>query len=348
MMAISNRSPSIAATVRLMPSTAIDPWATTYLASAIGISISSRQSSPPAIFWRRSSLPTPSTWPCTRCPPRRSWARAGSSRFTGDSLLRRPSEVRLRVSWARSAENCSLPTSTAVRHTPLTATLSPALSSEVSCARTVIRVSVSSVCFLAGKRRSSTILPTSAISPVNIYLWSVIFLGRHCRSGGIGIAQVTLHRKIFAKAMQRDVPDHRGLADSAEPDAGGKGYRSGSRQNLRRVIQKDFVDNAGSQGSPVHQRPSLNEQAGDLHLAQAGGDLPQVGPAIGRSQRRLLHPDVEALELLPLLFFGKGAEYHQVFCRRFHQARFHWQAQTRIQDHAQQRTAARTAGAIGE
>ena len=46
----------------------------------------------------RRCSPTASTWPCTRCPPRRSMRRTGRSRFTGLPGSSSPRLVRLKVS----------------------------------------------------------------------------------------------------------------------------------------------------------------------------------------------------------------------------------------------------------
>ena len=67
-------------TVKLIPSTAIEPFFTIYLDKSPGASISSRMESPamPTAAMR----PMPSTWPRTMCPPKRESARMARSRFT--------------------------------------------------------------------------------------------------------------------------------------------------------------------------------------------------------------------------------------------------------------------------
>ena len=54
---------------------------------------------------------------------------SGSSRLTSAPSVMRENEVRVQVSFARSAQNVSGLMSSAVRHTPLTAMLLPCLSS---------------------------------------------------------------------------------------------------------------------------------------------------------------------------------------------------------------------------
>ena len=79
-----------------------------------------------------STVPVPSTWPCTMCPPRRSPARSGSSTFTSSPSPSGASEVRRSVSAITSAANDPPFGSTAVRQTPFTAIESPGASSVAS------------------------------------------------------------------------------------------------------------------------------------------------------------------------------------------------------------------------
>src|SRR5215216_787347 len=76
-----------------------------------------------------STVPVPSTWPCMTCPPSRSPARSGSSRFTSSPSPSGSREVRRSVSGMTSASNEPLLFPTAVRQTPFTAIESPGASS---------------------------------------------------------------------------------------------------------------------------------------------------------------------------------------------------------------------------
>src|SRR5436190_15745957 len=76
-----------------------------------------------------ATVPVPSTWPCSTCPPRRSLGRSGSSTFTWSPGRSAPSEVRRSVSGITSASKAPSPTAVAVRQTPFTATESPSASS---------------------------------------------------------------------------------------------------------------------------------------------------------------------------------------------------------------------------
>ena len=92
--------------------------------AAGSISISSTREKPSSRI--AATVPVPSTWPCTTCPPRRSAARSGSSRFTRAPALSAPERGALERLGHRLARGSPPPpTSVAVRHTPLTATESP-------------------------------------------------------------------------------------------------------------------------------------------------------------------------------------------------------------------------------
>src|SRR6266852_4745706 len=67
------------------------------------------------------NFPRASTWPCTIWPPSRVTGVTERSRFTGEPECKLPSVERKSVSLERSAANESGCTSSAVRHTPLTA-----------------------------------------------------------------------------------------------------------------------------------------------------------------------------------------------------------------------------------
>src|SRR5579863_95059 len=97
---VNDRS-SRSATVSETPSTVIDPLYTRYRRTAGSASILTRREKPssttPAI------LPTPSTWPWTMCPPRRSCKRIASSRLTGMPSPASANELSLSVSFITSA-----------------------------------------------------------------------------------------------------------------------------------------------------------------------------------------------------------------------------------------------------
>src|ERR1051325_136382 len=127
MYAISQPESVSPATVRLTPSTDRLPFSATKRWSARGIASVTRRPSPSAATARTS--PTPSTWPCTRCPPSRSASRSERSRLTGVPSRQSPSVVRRSVSGTASTAKRPLSTATAVRQQPEQLMLSPTFAS---------------------------------------------------------------------------------------------------------------------------------------------------------------------------------------------------------------------------
>ena len=106
--------------------------------------------------------PVPSMCPETMCPPKRPSAAIARSRFTRLPAVSAPSEERFRVSCMTSAVKPELSRLVAVRHTPLTATLSPIFRSDrMVCAP----IDSTEEC---APRRMARIVPTSSTSPVNM------------------------------------------------------------------------------------------------------------------------------------------------------------------------------------
>src|SRR5690606_14067081 len=155
----SNQSSPIPVTVRETPSTAIEPFSTTYRDRPGGSA--NRTVSQSCPLTRESTVPTPSTWPWTRWPPRRVARVAARSRFTGSPGRRVPKVLRSKVSRITSAVNVpSAPTVVAVRQTPLTAIESPKVRSAATRGR---RTVITFPC-----RPASS--PSSSTRPVNIQL----------------------------------------------------------------------------------------------------------------------------------------------------------------------------------
>src|SRR5579872_1606855 len=200
-------------------------------------------------------------------PPKRPLARMGSSRLTSAPGLMRENEVRFHVSSARSAPKESGVIPIAVRHTPLTAMLSPFFSSLTSCeAATVSRRFSFSFVILVTR-------PTSSMMPVNIeppsfspqryrgtknasktiletlqkpsFLSISVFSVAKCPSACIRIFQVSLDCEVFAEAMQAHGLHASGIADAGESGASGQRDRSYASENLGCVIEKNFVHDTG-------------------------------------------------------------------------------------------------------
>ena len=107
------------------------------------------------------TTPVPSMWPDTMCPPNRPFADSARSRFTASPGESAPSDERSSVSGMMSAENVDAVKRVTVKQTPLTAMLSPVLTSD----STVRAATVSS--HERAPRRSERTRPTSSTMPVN-------------------------------------------------------------------------------------------------------------------------------------------------------------------------------------
>src|SRR5690348_18375224 len=98
------------------------------------------------------------------------------------------------------------------------------------------------------------------------------------------------------------------FADAWKPWAAGKRDRAGAGENLRRVKQKDFIDDIRRQCSPVNQCAAFDDQASDFHFPEFLNDCSDVGPTIERAQLHLLNPNAEIFKFTPLLLLSKRAE----------------------------------------
>ena len=157
----SQSSPS-PLTVSDTPFTAIDPFSTLAAAIARGHEILSAKSRPFGIL--AATVPRPSTWPCTTCPPKRSPARMARSRLTRAPGRSSARPVRDSVSPRTSAVNRVRSQSTTVRHTPFTATLSPFTSGSGQGSNANSRTS-------PFPRETRFTRPIFCISPVNMVWW---------------------------------------------------------------------------------------------------------------------------------------------------------------------------------
>ena len=94
-------SPATPTTVRLTPSSATDPWSTVTRETASGASTSTTRALSSGVT--DVTVPTPSTWPLTRCPPRRERRVSARSRLSRSPGRRSESVVRRTVSGMASA-----------------------------------------------------------------------------------------------------------------------------------------------------------------------------------------------------------------------------------------------------
>src|SRR6266849_1783131 len=152
--------PTSSLTVRLVPSSATEPFSTTTGSRSLGSSTTAWTASPACS--RLRMRPTPSTCPNTRWPPSLSPRARGRSRFTASPARRSDSVVLRRVSTDTSAVNVPPSRSITVRQAPSTAMLAPRFrSASGRRVRTLRRAPPE------GAGATPAISPTSSTSPVN-------------------------------------------------------------------------------------------------------------------------------------------------------------------------------------
>src|SRR5262245_39881205 len=227
--------PSSAATVRLTPSTVIDPFWTTNGASSSGrrtVTVA-----PPSVSGSMAAIrPTPSTWPWPRWPPSRAARVTGRSRLTVAPARTDPRLVRSSVSPLRSNARVSSVRSTTVRQVPFTATDAPiGLSVATSGQRTTSR-----------PPSSARTAPSSSTIPVNI--------GLH---PDVGTDLVDPHQGQIQRRVDRREPlPHHGAR------------RAGASDHTRREVLHDAVNGMVTQEAPREGRAAFQEHALDVALAE--------------------------------------------------------------------------------
>src|ERR1700686_1757192 len=233
-------------------------------------------------------------------PPKRPSAFMGNSRFTRAPSRSLENEVRVHVSGARSAPKVFGLMSSAVRQTPLTATLSPTPNCFGMVAASMVMRRFSPRCSIF------TTLPTSSIIPVNIGLYLTLpkrlvesrasppilplynSFPRCWRSRlyRVRVVEIAFQRKVFAETMQLG-PLH-ALCLPVQSFTGNKGNCALAKK-LRGVVEKHFVHFARCQGRSVHERSNFDQQAGDFEFAQALDDGGEVGASVRICRGYLLH-----------------------------------------------------------
>src|SRR3954465_2070128 len=171
--------------------------------------------------------PSPSTWPCTTWPPRRSSARSGSSRFTRVPAPTSPSAEGRSVSRITAPPKPAPSAPTAVRQTPLTATESPSRRSLASadCTRSRTPSAVAS--------RAPT-APRPALRPVNT------------RSP---LLEARADEDVAGERLARERQRPQRVGDAVDAFALERVARGPPAQHERRDEQPDLVDRAR-----VHER----------------------------------------------------------------------------------------------
>src|SRR4051794_32967823 len=202
-------------------------------------------------------MPVPSTCPCTTWPPSRSPARSGSSTFTLSPAANGPSEERLSVSAITSALKPSARGSSAVRHTPLTATESPWRSSAASGVSTSRRTPSPS----GLTRRTSAVLSTR---PVNISPF----------------CETRAHEHVLVDLLHRRRQSPPGLVDQLDALAVERASCTRAAREQRREEDTRLVDLVRVHERPGEVRAALEQHRLDLErpeFLQPGSDARGLG-----------------------------------------------------------------------
>src|SRR5215208_472483 len=222
--------------VRLMPSTQMLPSGTKWRSTASGAPNSQISASPSGLT--PSTSPTPSTCPCTMCPPNLLPTDIARSRLTGLPTARSPSAVRLNVSGMAKKVNIMPSTSPRVKHAPFTQTLSPARTPTDTLPAEMLRRNNSP--FPIEETR-----PTSSTSPVNTFLLS---------------ARVERHGDVIANFPDVRDRESQRLCHLRSPQCSDHGYALRAEE-LRRVEQGQLVGEPHTDKSCSRLSPALDEQA---------------------------------------------------------------------------------------
>src|SRR5262249_20830467 len=158
-----------------------------------------------------------------------------------------------RVSGARSAEKESGWMSRAVRQTPFTAMLAPSVRSERTVAQRTRR-----------RDPAVTTAPSSSMIPVNIFL-------QRCFYGAFGRGD----------RMDPKVVEANGVGAAAASDASRDGERLHASQDFWRVVEEDFVGDAGFESGPVDAAAGFDHQGKIFFFRQKFDDCTEIGPSVG-------------------------------------------------------------------
>src|SRR4051794_2511870 len=195
-----------------------------------------------------ATAPTPSTCPCTMWPPRREAGFTGSSRLTREPACSSLSDERRSVSFITSAANSSRvpPFSiVAVRHTPLTATLSPSASSLAS--GDVIAIRTPSLV-----ASTEVTVPRSSTSPVNTS----------------PLPQAGTDQQVVGDLLAIERERAQRVGDPLDTLAFERVARLAATDHQRREEEPDLVDLARVEEGAREMRPALEQDRGDRRVAE--------------------------------------------------------------------------------
>src|ERR1700680_1022113 len=247
-----NAASKTSTTVRLMPSTAMQPFSAMSSDTASGAVIVTHLALPSS----RSALTVPvaSMWPVSRCPPTRSPSCSARSRLTVAPVSRLASVVRCRVSGMTSAQNPPAVTAATVRQAPFTAMLSP-IRRPVNGARGVISIRPS---------RPSHASPSVSTMPLNTF--------SSCPSA----YTVPGDDEIRTHPLDGEVVQESRLGERRHSSATHRTHGRIAADDARRQHGHHLVDEVCVEGRSEHRRPALDEDADQPTPAEDGQERLQV------------------------------------------------------------------------
>src|SRR6185369_895806 len=326
-----------ALTVRLTPSTAIEPLKARKRAGASGAATARSHDSPTRS--KRATVPTPSTWPLTRWPSRRSPARSAFSRLTSPVRSSPLVAARLAAETSTRKRSRAAAIATTVMQAPAIAMLSPSAvdaSSQPGGGATV------SALPNAGESPSGstlTIRPTALTMPVNMRRLSSPPTARAVTDASPrrGRSRVVCQGRRAQQQAQvvadaSDV-DERETECVVEPrERRKRGEAATVAEQLRRDVDEQLVDETGGEQRCVELLAGLDVQLVDLAPAEVGDHRREVDLAARRRRERDLGA-VRFERATPRAVVDRRVDEH--LSRRREDARGGRRLEARIDDHAQ-------------
>src|SRR6266403_153345 len=127
-----------------------------------------------------------------------------------------------------------------------------------------------------------------------------------------------------------------------------KRHRPSPRQDLRCIVQENFVNNSSGQRSPIYKRPPFDHHASDFSRRQPFAYCLQIGATIHTRSRNLFYLNSMFLKLLLLSLFCERAENQHIVICSLRDTGIKRQPQMRIDNQTQQRTPARKPASVSK
>src|SRR5207245_11335602 len=85
------------------------------------------------------------------------------------------------------------------------------------------------------------------------------------------------------------------VTHTADSCASRERNRAVAGEYLRRVIEKNFIDQARGERSPIDHRAAFNQNASDLQFSKTACNSRHIGTAVGHHWGNLLHSNPQRL-----------------------------------------------------